>query len=218
MNRWTSILLAAALAACSNAENQDSNGDCGDGEVTGPEQCDDGNAVGGDGCSAICRIEAAVSCGDGAVAASEGCDDGNTLPGDGCNASCGVEPGYTCTGAPSVCTTDGTNAGGGTCSAPNVLTLAMNANMELEGTGTGDTSTATDQVMAGDCDGMDSGAGPDHIWKFTLAETRDVIIEVEGTTAFDAAVRLLSAPCDITTEITDFVGDDGCSDSVYAGD
>ena len=209
--------MAAALAACSAAETRD-NGDCGDGEVTGGEQCDDGNAVGGDGCSAICRIEAAVSCGDGAVAASEGCDDGNSLPGDGCNASCGVEPGYTCTGAPSVCTNDGTNAGGGTCSAPKVLTLAANANMELEGTGTGDTSTGTDQVMAGDCDGAESGAGPDHIWKFTLAETRDVIIEVEDTTVFDAAVRVLAAPCDITTEITDFVGDDGCSDSVYAGE
>jgi uncharacterized repeat protein (TIGR01451 family) len=30
---------------------------CGDGIVTAPEQCDDGNTIGGDGCSAICIID-----------------------------------------------------------------------------------------------------------------------------------------------------------------
>jgi cysteine-rich repeat protein len=30
---------------------------CGDGVITAPETCDDNNAMGGDGCSAICRIE-----------------------------------------------------------------------------------------------------------------------------------------------------------------
>jgi cysteine-rich repeat protein len=39
---------------------------CGDGVVQAPEQCDDGNLVAGDGCSATCTIEPKASCG-GAV-------------------------------------------------------------------------------------------------------------------------------------------------------
>ncbi len=38
---------------------------CGDGFVTAPEQCDDGNSEGGDGCSALCETEVAATCGDG---------------------------------------------------------------------------------------------------------------------------------------------------------
>jgi cysteine-rich repeat protein len=101
---------------------------CGDGVVTGTEQCDDGNAAGGDGCSAACAAEpgfrcasvcrdwrcppAAVAdgaaasacapvCGDGRIVAGlEGCDDGNAAAGDGCAPDCVVEPGYACTTAP----------------------------------------------------------------------------------------------------------------------
>ncbi len=35
---------------------------CGDGRITHDETCDDGNAQGGDGCSASCRIEPGASC------------------------------------------------------------------------------------------------------------------------------------------------------------
>jgi cysteine-rich repeat protein len=58
---------------------------CGDGNIDDNEDCDDGNNVDGDGCSADCRIEI---CGDGVVQGSEECDDGNTIDGDGCDASC----------------------------------------------------------------------------------------------------------------------------------
>jgi cysteine-rich repeat protein len=48
---------------------------CGDG-VHGPlEQCDDGNTVNGDGCSATCMVEIPPGCGDGEVAGDEECDD-----------------------------------------------------------------------------------------------------------------------------------------------
>jgi len=90
---------------------------CGNGELTEDEACDDGNKVSGDGCSATClEVERGFSCaspgkacreiarcGDGIVAASERCDDGNTTPGDGCSEHCKIELGKKCEGSPSVC-------------------------------------------------------------------------------------------------------------------
>jgi fibro-slime domain-containing protein len=84
---------------------------CGDGKITGTEECDDGNTVSGDGCSATCQLEtgfacgpdtwhpAALStqcyaavCGDGHKEGIEQCDDGNALPFDGCSPTCTNEP------------------------------------------------------------------------------------------------------------------------------
>ncbi len=64
---------------------------CGDG-FTGPgEQCDDGNQVGGDGCSANCRSD--EECGNGVVDVplGESCDDGNLGSHDGCSSGCQPE-------------------------------------------------------------------------------------------------------------------------------
>ena len=58
---------------------------CGDGEVTGNEQCDDGNTIDGDGCSHQCREE---RCGDQTQDVGEECDDGNVACGDGCSPVC----------------------------------------------------------------------------------------------------------------------------------
>ncbi len=82
---------------------------CGDRSIEGGEQCDDGNSMSGDGCSATCQIEKGwqcptagapcileVFCGDGIVEPPEACDDGNSMPGDGCSGTCQVEPNYTC--------------------------------------------------------------------------------------------------------------------------
>ncbi len=64
---------------------------CGDGLPGAGEQCDDGNNVDGDGCSASCQIEVPV-CGDGKInQSSEQCDDGNTVSGDKCSATCEIE-------------------------------------------------------------------------------------------------------------------------------
>ena len=64
---------------------------CGDGNLDPGEQCDDGNTVSCDGCSASCQIEA---CGNGKVECSEECDAGpqNGQPGSGCDAQCKVVP------------------------------------------------------------------------------------------------------------------------------
>lgn len=54
--------------ACSDNGNENNNQHhvCGNHEVEGPEECDDGNVDDGDGCSAACRYEPSV-CPDGSV-------------------------------------------------------------------------------------------------------------------------------------------------------
>jgi fibro-slime domain-containing protein len=114
---------------------------CGDGIVGRGEQCDDGNATPGDGCSGVCQIEPGYACptpgqacvntivqkcGDGTIEGDEACDDGNTTDGDGCSAACEVEPGYSCAVPGSACTPtktavcgDGTVNSGETCDDGN---------------------------------------------------------------------------------------------------
>jgi cysteine-rich repeat protein len=92
---------------------------CGNGVVEGDETCDDGNAMGGDGCSVVCMFEAV--CGDMQVGPGETCDDGNMMAGDGCGPTCllegcgdGVKQGReTCD--------DGNTVGGDGCSDQCVL-------------------------------------------------------------------------------------------------
>jgi cysteine-rich repeat protein len=60
---------------------------CGNRITTAGEECDDGDAVDGDGCDSNCTVTA---CGNGIVTGQEACDDGNTVSGDGCEADCTV--------------------------------------------------------------------------------------------------------------------------------
>ena len=85
----------------------------GDGRVDPTEECDDGNAVNGDGCSSNGTIDANWTCSaapsvcqkcfNGIVEGTETCDDNNGNNGDGCSSTCAVESGWTCAGNPSVC-------------------------------------------------------------------------------------------------------------------
>jgi cysteine-rich repeat protein len=79
---------------------------CGNGFKASNEQCDDNNAVGGDGCSSTCTIEenyrcdvidnlsvcrwapVSTDCGNRQLNAGETCDDGNRVSGDGCSSTC----------------------------------------------------------------------------------------------------------------------------------
>eukprot|EP00163_Fabomonas_tropica_P022558 TRINITY_DN3931_c0_g2_i1.p1 TRINITY_DN3931_c0_g2~~TRINITY_DN3931_c0_g2_i1.p1 ORF type:complete len:1617 (+),score=367.48 TRINITY_DN3931_c0_g2_i1:65-4915(+) len=84
---------------------------CGDGIQARDEECDDGNVIPGDGCSATCqrepkwdcqsnpcgRTQCVDGCGSGFKNRTEGCDDGNRNCVDGCSGTCQVECGYTCT-------------------------------------------------------------------------------------------------------------------------
>lgn len=85
----TLITLSAALALVLFSSSS-AYARCGDGVLIVPdEQCDDGNNVDGDGCSANCTVE--PLCGDGVLNPGEACDDGNSLNGDGCSAACTIE-------------------------------------------------------------------------------------------------------------------------------
>ena len=106
-------------------------------------QCDDGNTVSGDGCSATCQVEAGwqcsggnpfeadlcknILCGDGIPSVGpRDCDDGNTVGGDGCTSNCIVEEGVACDNSvsPSVCTElcgDGRNMGVSACDDENSI-------------------------------------------------------------------------------------------------
>ncbi|MEM9459998.1 MAG: DUF4215 domain-containing protein [Myxococcota bacterium] len=115
---------------------------CGNGILTTNEECDDGNNLDDDGCSADCQSVApgyscnppgepcrpVVICGDGLVSLPELCDDGNEEDGDGCSARCKVEIGYKCEGEPtSVCTPtlcgDGVMEGAESCDDGNAIPL-----------------------------------------------------------------------------------------------
>lgn len=89
---------------------------CGNGIVERTtETCDDGNASGGDGCSAVCQVEpgwtcptanapcVASRCGDGILAGAEQCDDGIVDGAHGCSPTCTIVPNAICP------------AGGGPC-------------------------------------------------------------------------------------------------------
>lgn len=84
---------------------------CGDGAVNqASEQCDDGNALAGDGCNGACQPEPnyvcstpgqpctlTFSCGDGIINPGEACDQGPSKGSPGCSDDCSTqEPGYKC--------------------------------------------------------------------------------------------------------------------------
>ena len=82
------VVSAAIRSTVATASCLTPVGNCGNGVVDPGEQCDDGNLVAGDGCSASCRLEA---CGNGILDPGEQCDDGNLVSGDGCSAGCRLE-------------------------------------------------------------------------------------------------------------------------------
>ena len=107
---------------------------CGNGQVDPGEDCDDGNTIYGDGCSALCQVESywipgcpdggcLHVCGDATVNPGEVCDDGNTTSGDGCSADCkSIEDGWRCPRIGWPCSPicgDGLLRGGETCEDGN---------------------------------------------------------------------------------------------------
>src|SRR6478735_3801634 len=65
---------------------------CGNGKTEAPEACDDGNLVGGDGCSPLC--DSTEVCGNAVVdyRLGEQCDEGIAgQSSDGCSSACRVE-------------------------------------------------------------------------------------------------------------------------------
>ncbi len=59
---WSSIFLDFANTTPIAPSPTVCNAQCGNGAPNGPEQCDDGNTDNGDGCSAVCQVEAGFEC------------------------------------------------------------------------------------------------------------------------------------------------------------
>jgi cysteine-rich repeat protein len=80
------------VSECVDCEGPECTPDnCGNGAPQVGEECDDGNTMDGDGCSADCKLEP-PTCGNGVIEDPEECDDSNTVDGDGCSADCKLEP------------------------------------------------------------------------------------------------------------------------------
>jgi cysteine-rich repeat protein len=88
---WGLALVGVALWGCGPSNSGPGDPECGNGVLEAGEQCDDGNAVSGDGCSAYCLVEQQGTCGNGVIEAGEQCDDGNLTEGDGCGPNCQLE-------------------------------------------------------------------------------------------------------------------------------
>lgn len=81
-------------AFVSDVGSDDGIPQCGDGVLYATpgalfEECDDGNTIGGDGCSPTCTTE--TICGNSITEPPEECDDGNTTNEDGCSDVCVLE-------------------------------------------------------------------------------------------------------------------------------
>lgn len=83
----SSLFLSVALGLTACGQSNPNDPECGNGTIEDGEQCDDGDALSGDGCSSDCQLEE-DECGDGTLSAGEQCDDGNTSNGDGCSSAC----------------------------------------------------------------------------------------------------------------------------------
>jgi virginiamycin B lyase len=126
-------------------ELREREGVCGDRLVQLGEDCDDGNRVSCDGCSADCRVES--GCGDGVRCGEEACDDGNADNCDGCSATCTVEVGTQCG--------DGTvNAAcGEECDPPGAACTSECRRIPTCGDGIQDANEECDDGNTVDCDG-----------------------------------------------------------------
>ncbi len=91
IRKYMILAVLSLLVGCGPTSSGSGDPECGDGVVDAAEQCDDGNTVSGDGCSALCRTEQQGTCGNGIIESGEQCDDSNTVEGDGCGPSCQLE-------------------------------------------------------------------------------------------------------------------------------
>jgi cysteine-rich repeat protein len=171
-----------------NEDNDTCDETCGNGTITGNEECDDDNVDPGDGCSELCQVEDGWTCsgepsdcsllpvcGDGAIDTGEGCDDDNLNPGDGCSADCQVEDGWTCSGEPSDCSLlpvcgDGTIDTGEACDDDNTNSgdgCSSDCQVEAGWNCTGEPSVCTEMTSCGNgtidsgeqCDDDNTSAG-----------------------------------------------------------
>lgn len=122
----------------------------GNGVLDPGEVCDDGNLIGGDGCSPDGSSE--ESCGNGIVDPGEGCDDGNTVPEDGCSDVCQTETtcGNGLLDSGEMCDDCNATAGDG-CSFDCVSDESCGNGIVDDGEACDDQNTAAGDGCAADC-------------------------------------------------------------------
>jgi len=192
--------------------------------VENEEQCDDGNTVGGDGCSSVCQFEI---CGNGIVDVGEQCDDSNTISGDGCSSVCIIEfcgDGIVQAGLGEQCD-DGNTLSGDGCSSTCQIEVAICGNGIVESGEQCDggacctsicafePSTTECRTSAGLCDVAESCTG-------SSAECPADAVETAGTEC-----RASAGVCDVAETCNgfsvscpaDLVQPDGtsCSDTLF---
>lgn len=124
---------------------------CGDGQVGGTEQCDDGGNAPGDGCTAGCRLEV---CGNGVTDPGEQCDDSNTNSGDGCSSTCQNESlcGNGVVNPPEQCDDANTNNNDSCSNTCQDLWVCGDGNLDPgEACDPNDPATSTEPTTGADC-------------------------------------------------------------------
>ncbi len=124
---------------------------CGDGMLEPGEECDDGNAIDGDGCPATCHL--GPRCGDGFVDAGEECDDANTDDGDRCASTCHIirrcGDGYY--DPPAEQCDDGNTVDGDGCSSTCQRTAVCGNGVREYGEACDDGNTSNDDCCSSTC-------------------------------------------------------------------
>lgn len=170
------------------------------------EECDDGNADDGDGCSSSCTNEGAsavgATCGNGSIGQSEDlggedCDDGNKANGDGCSSVC-LNEGSTgetdveascgdgIVDAPYETCDDSDNDNGDGCSA-SCLREGASADYSLFGStgrcGDGTTNQNSTTSAGEDCDSAtDEGCSDECLWLGSSTEYSEPSVCGDGVT------------------------------------
>jgi cysteine-rich repeat protein len=90
--RLIPLLLLAALSRAAGADDvadddTESEPVCGNGQIEGTEECDDGNSREHDGCDAACQTEPLWGCGDLVLTPAIECDDDEVI----CMPTCQVD-------------------------------------------------------------------------------------------------------------------------------
>ncbi len=92
LRRFAPLLVLAAFSRAAVAEVDATNDTeaepvCGNGQIEGTEECDDGNSRDHDGCDVACQTEPLWGCGDTVLAPAVECDDDGEL----CMPTCQVD-------------------------------------------------------------------------------------------------------------------------------
>jgi len=128
---------------------------CGNSEVEPGEECDDGDTISGNGCSADCLLEI---CGNARVDAGEQCDDGNTVLLDGCDAACLFECGNGVQAGDEECD-DGNRVGGDLCDENCIQEICGNGVLQAAaGEACDDGNTLSGDGCSADCGTVESPA------------------------------------------------------------